>query len=127
MHGALSVSKKCLLQLCVLLALFIYFSCSSHYCKICIRVSSNQGGNDTFSSCDFEHRIVFACNQLHDVQWYVCGLQQHATCVLKNCVGKSSHMTEKPKTSASFCAKQSNFNLRLCTACEYCLCNAFLR
>ncbi len=43
--------------------------------------SSNQGCNDAFTSCDFEHRIVFAHNQLNHVQWYVCGLQQHATCV----------------------------------------------
>ncbi len=80
-----------------------------------IVTSSNQGCNDAFNSCDFEHRIVFACNQLSDVQWYVCGLLQHATCVLKSCVGKSCHMTEKPKTSASFCAKQLNFHPRLCT------------
>lgn len=53
-------------------------------------------------------------------QWYVCGLQQHATCVSKTCVGKSCHMTEKPKTSASSRAKQLSFHPRLYANCTWC-------
>ncbi len=90
MQDAFLDGKKCLLQLYVLLAflilyLFFYFIFLAQAIIVRFVTSSNQGCNDAFTSCDFEHRIVFAYNQLNDVQWYVCGLQQHATCVKELC------------------------------------------
>lgn len=58
---------------CVLQFVFLFFVVLvSRFVTVSVL---NQCSDDAFSSCDFEHRIVFACNQLNDDEsgTVVCG------------------------------------------------------